>query len=81
MGVLHMRTSTLFGAKKLRIFQNLWSVRTENDGGGELSQYGHISDKGGHFFSILSGRFLWTTPYCDERKNKGLPLRREKSNS
>jgi len=31
-GVLQMRTSTLFGAKK-RIFRNLWCVRTTRERG------------------------------------------------
>jgi len=39
--VLQMRTSALFGAKRLRIFRNLWRVRTDRG----LSQCGHFSDK------------------------------------
>jgi len=35
-GVLQMRTSTLFDAKKLRIFWNLWSVRTDKGGRGPI---------------------------------------------
>jgi len=33
-GVLHMRTSALFGAKNFGFFRNLWCVRTDKVGGG-----------------------------------------------
>jgi len=37
-----MRTSELIGEKKLRIFRNLWFVRTDK---GILSQCGYFTDK------------------------------------
>jgi len=54
-----MRTSALFGAKKLRIFRNLWCVRT--DKGGERGQV----------FAILCGRLLWTAPYAGHKVVNG----------
>jgi len=39
-----------FLVKKLRIFRNLWWVRTDKRGGGD------------QFFAILCGRLLWTAP-------------------
>jgi len=49
-----------FWHKKLRIFQNLWCVRTDKG----LSQCGHFAYKrgGGQFFAILCGRLFWTAP-------------------
>jgi len=46
--ILQMQTSTLFGAKKLQMFQNLWCVRM---------------DKGDQFFAILCERPLWMASY------------------
>jgi len=42
--------------QKIRIFHNLWCVRTDKEG---LSQFG---ERGGVnlFFAILCGRLLWT---------------------
>jgi len=53
-----MRTSALFGAKKLQICQNLWCVRTDRER--EAEQCGHFEAKegGGRFFAILFGRLL-----------------------
>jgi len=39
-----MRTSAIFGAKYLRIFRNLWCVRTDKGRG--FSKCGHFEDKG-----------------------------------
>jgi len=55
---LQMRTSALFGAKKLWIFCNLWHVRTDKGGWANADKRGEVN-----FFAILCGRLLWTTPY------------------
>jgi len=60
--VLKMWTSALFGAKNIGFFEIYGvSARTREGGGG---QCGHFSDKGegGHIFTILCGRPLWTAP-------------------
>jgi len=53
--VLQMRTSSLFCAKKLRIFRKLWCVRTDK---GELSECGQIANKMEGVFVILCERRL-----------------------
>jgi len=65
VGVLQMRTSALFGPKKLRIFQNLRCVRTDNGEGrrGRFEPVRTFFGQGGQFFAILCGRLLWTAPY------------------
>jgi len=52
-----------FWRKKLRIFRNLWCVRTDK-GGRASVDIGHLADKegGGQFFAILCRRLLWTAP-------------------
>jgi len=47
-----MGSSALFGAKKFRIFQNLWSVRTEKRNEPVRTR------GGGQFFAILFGRSI-----------------------
>jgi len=60
-----MRTSKLFEAKKLKIFENYDVSTVSTDKGGE--QYcGHFAEKGKEgstFFAILCGRVLWTAAY------------------
>jgi len=57
-----MRTSALFDAKYLRIFRNLWCVRT--DKGVEPVRTFAEKGGGGQFFAILCWRLLWTAPYA-----------------
>jgi len=63
-----MRTSALF-VEKLRIFRNLWCVRTDKEGG-TLSQCGHFSDKGRgvHVHVFMNGplplRAIHKTRFC-----------------
>jgi len=68
--ILWTRGSGVFRARrlhilvqKLRIFRNLWCVRTDKGEG--VSQCGHLQTwgDGGQIFAILCGRFLWTAPY------------------
>jgi len=44
-----MRTSALFGAKKLRIFRNFWCVRTDR----RVEPVRTFCGQGGQFFAIL----------------------------
>jgi len=53
-----MRTSTLFGVKKLRIFQNLWCVHTDNGGFEPERRFCEQGGGRGQFFAILCGRAL-----------------------
>jgi len=51
----------MFGSKRLRIFRNLWCVRTDKgEGGVEPARifFGEV----GQFFTILCGRLLWMAP-------------------
>jgi len=57
-----------FWRKKLRIFRNLWRVRTDKVGGG-LNHCGHFAEKGSQFFAILCERFLCTAPYITDTEN------------
>jgi len=59
--VLQMWTSTLFWGKKLRIFRNLWCVRTVK--GGWASADIFRTRGRGQFFAILYGRPLCTATY------------------
>jgi len=54
-----MRTFALFGVKKLRIFQNLWCVRTDKR---VEPEWTFFDQGGGQFFAILCGRPLRTAP-------------------
>jgi len=55
-GFFKLRTSALFGAKKLLIFQNLWCVRTDKrERDGRASTDILQTRGGGQFFVILCG--------------------------
>jgi len=59
-GGLQMRTSALFGAKKLVFFRNLWCVRTDK---GRSSQCGHYAgQRGGVNFSRLCADVFYGWP-------------------
>jgi len=57
--VLQMRTSALFGAKKLRIFRNSWCGRTDRVRG-RIKPIRHFLDKEVNFSRFSIGRILWT---------------------
>jgi len=61
-GDFQMRTSTLFGAKKLQVFWNFCCVHTDN-GRGVRAIADVLRTRGrGSIFAILCGRLLWTAP-------------------
>jgi len=71
-GVLQMRVSALFGAKKLRIFWNLWCIRTDKGGRGvePVLTFCGQREREGQFFAILYGRLLWMAPNLGQNFSK-----------
>jgi len=63
--ILQVRTSTLFGAKKLEFFE-IYSVSERTRG-----QCKHFDDKGegDQFFAILCERLFWTAPYVNNQRS------------
>jgi len=58
----------------LRIFRNLWYVRSRTDKGGGRVIEAMLTfcgqEKGGLFFAILCGRPSWTAPYSNTQQQR-----------